>query len=277
MKLGVIGDIHGNLYALEAILADLKKQGVSRYLIAGDLIADCNYPNEVLDLIQTLDAIVIKGNREEYILEYLDGLHPEWDGLDQMASVVWTALQLTPHHVAYLRELPTQQKFIINETTLTVVHGSPFDMNEHLYEDKNQNRLLESVEFVKSDVLVCAHSHRPWQKVMKNTLVINPGAAGVHFNAQSGAEYAILELTKKGWQATHHLALYNISNFKEGMIKSSLYEVAPTWAKLIVQSIEDGFNANIEFLRKIFADYEIRGLISNEIWKEATNAWYKEK
>ena len=60
MKFGVIGDIHGNLYALKAILSDLKEKGITRYLIAGDLITDCNYPNEVLDLIQILDAIVIK-------------------------------------------------------------------------------------------------------------------------------------------------------------------------------------------------------------------------
>lgn len=106
MKYGVIGDIHGNLYALKAIIADLKKQDITKYFIAGDLIADCNYPNEVLDYIQTLDAVVIKGNREEYVLNYLDGLCPEWETLKQMSSVVWTALQLTEENISYVRRLP---------------------------------------------------------------------------------------------------------------------------------------------------------------------------
>ena len=276
MKFGVIGDIHGNLYALKAILSDLKEKGITRYLIAGDLITDCNYPNEVLDLIQILDAIVIKGNREEYVLEYLDGLHKEWEGVDQMASIVWSAKQLTPKNIAYLRSLPTQRQVKVNESLVTLVHGSPFDCNEHLYEDKEQARLKEAVDFVKSDVLVCAHSHQPWKKVLNQTLIVNPGACGVHFNTESGAEYAILELTNEGWVATHHEASYDILAFKEAMLKSSLYVMAPTWVRLIIQSIEEGFNANIKFLRNIALTYQTGSFISNDIWQEATDAWYNE-
>lgn len=277
MKFAVLGDIHGNLHALKAILSDLKSQGITKYLIAGDLIADCNYPNEVLELIQTLDAIVIKGNREEYVLEYLEGLHPEWDGVDQMASVVWTALQLTPQNISYLQSLPMQQSIEVNGTTISMVHGSPFNINEHLYEDSEPERLVETVSVVNSQVLICAHSHRPWKKIVDQTLVLNPGAAGVHFNSQSGAEYAILEVTKDRCQVTHHVALYDLASFKEEMFNSSLYEVATTWVRLIVQSIEEGFNANIEFLKGIFSSYEINGFISNEIWKQASNQWYKDK
>ena len=277
MKYGVIGDIHGNLHALKAIIRDLKKQGITNYFIAGDLIADCNYPNEVLDYIQTLDAVVIKGNREEYVLNYLDALCPEWDTLKQMSSVVWTALQLTDENISYLRRLPMMAQVEVNETLITIVHGSPFDLNEHLYPDQKQERLLEAIQSVQSDVLICAHSHRQWQKRVNETLVLNPGAAGVHFNAESGAEYAILQWTPEGWQVTHKLALYDIKAFKEDMFNSSLHELAPTWAKLIVQSIEEGFNANITFLRKIFKDYEIQGSISNEIWDKASLDWYKEE
>ncbi len=277
MKYGVIGDIHGNLYALKAIIRDLKKQGITKYFIAGDLIADCNYPNEVLDYIQTLDAVVIKGNREEYVLNYLDALCPEWDTLKQMSSVVWTAFQLTDENISYLRRLPMMAQVEVNETLITIVHGSPFDLNEHLYPDHEQERLLEAIQLVQSDVLICAHSHRQWQKRVNETLVLNPGAAGVHFNAESGAEYAILQWTPEGWQVTHKLALYDIKAFKEDMFNSSLHELAPTWAKLIVQSIEEGFNANITFLRKIFKDYEIQGSISNEIWDKASLDWYNEE
>ena len=277
MKYGVIGDIHGNLYALKAIITDLKKQGITKYFIAGDLIADCNYPNEVLDYIQTLDAVVIKGNREEYVLNYLDGLCPEWETLKQMSSVVWTALQLTEENISYVRRLPMMSQIEVNETLITLVHGSPFDLNEHLYPDQQQARLLEAIQSVQSDILICAHSHRQWQKRVNETLVLNPGAAGVHFNAESGAEYAILQWTPEGWQVTHELALYDIKAFKEDMFNSSLHELAPTWAKLIVQSIEEGFNANITFLRKIFKEYEIQGYISNEIWDKVSFDWHKEE
>ena len=60
------------------------------------------------------------------------------------------------------------------------------------------------------------------------------------------------------------------------MLKSSLYVVAPTWVRLIIQSIEEGFNANIEFLRRMATTYQTGSFISNDIWQEATDAWYNE-
>ena len=84
MRIGVLADVHGNLTALQAIIRDLKKQGIDEYIIAGDLIADCAQPNEVLSFIQSLKATVIKGNREDYVLKFLNGEHEEWNQYEQI-------------------------------------------------------------------------------------------------------------------------------------------------------------------------------------------------
>lgn len=278
MRIGVMADIHGNLNALQAIIRDLKQQGVQQYIIAGDLIADCAQPNEVLDYIKTLNATVIKGNREDYVLSFLNGEHEEWRKYEQMASVVWTANTLTKENIAYIKELSDSCVISFGEYgDISVVHGSPFHISEHLHEDIEQDRLLEAVQVCQSEVLVCGHSHRPWKKKVNQTLVLNPGAAGVHFNEQSGAEYAILSFKEGQWQSSHHIALYSLDLFKQTMFESSLYEISPTWSRLIVQSVEEGVNANINFLRSFSNTDFDDGFIENKIWKQQTLKWFNQE
>lgn len=276
MRIGVLADVHGNLTALQAIIRDLKKQGIDEYIIAGDLIADCAQPNEVLSFIQSLKATVIKGNREDYVLKFLNGEHEEWNQYEQMASVTWTAKTLTKENIEYLKGLSSLGVVSCGDYgDICVVHGSPFHISEHLYENIQQDRLLEAVLACQSEVLICGHSHCPWKKKLNQTLILNPGAAGVHFNKHSGAEYAILNFEEGEWQASHHVALYSIEDFKQTMIQSSLYGVAPTWARLIMQSIEEGFNANLNFLQTFEStDFNNNGLIENQIWNQHALKWF---
>lgn len=274
----MIADIHGNLHALKAIIKDLTEAGITEYLIAGDLIADCSQPNEVLDYIKTLNATVIKGNREEYVLSYLNGENQHWINYEQMASVVWTAKVLTKENVEYIRGLSQSHvRSFGSWGRISMVHGSPFHISEHLYEDKEQDRLREAVQACQTEVLVCGHSHRPWKKEIDQTLVLNPGAAGVHFNERSGAEYAVLSFESGKWQANHYVALYSVEDFKQTMMTSSLYDMAPTWAQLIIQSIEEGFNANINFLRSFAASDFNDGLIENAVWEQRAEEWFGSK
>lgn len=79
MKIAVLSDIHGNLTAFNAVLNDINKLDIDTFIIAGDHIVDCPQPNEVLEKIKSLNAYVIKGNREDYILNYHKGMCNEWN------------------------------------------------------------------------------------------------------------------------------------------------------------------------------------------------------
>ena len=68
MRYAVISDIHGNMDALEAVLADARKQGAEGYLFAGDYCLSLPYPEEVIDRIRKIEnAVLIRGNEEQYI------------------------------------------------------------------------------------------------------------------------------------------------------------------------------------------------------------------
>lgn len=89
MRYAVISDVHGNMDALEAVLADARKQGAEGYLFAGDYCLSLPYPEEVIDRIRKIEnAVLIRGNEEQYI-ERMRGEREEcWAG-GQMHISCW--------------------------------------------------------------------------------------------------------------------------------------------------------------------------------------------
>ncbi|MGL4338715.1 MAG: metallophosphoesterase family protein [Turicibacter sp.] len=276
MKFGIIADIHGNFQALQAIIEALREQDVNQYIIAGDLIADCAQPNEVVEFIRELDAYVIKGNREEYIQAYIEGKHPEWDDYKQMASVVWTAKALTSKNYEYLNELPNQLQIELNDLgRITMVHGSPFHTSQHLFGDKEHELLERSVRCVESEVLIVGHSHIPWKKYVESTLVFNPGSAGVHFNGVHEAEYGILTYHDNKWKGKHYTVPYDLDEVANQMVQNGLSDAANTWSRLIIQSLNEGINANILFMEKGREYRDCNGFIPNERFDELSHVWFE--
>ena len=106
MKYAVISDIHGNLAALQAVLEDARRQGVDRYLFAGDYCISGPCPDECIRTIREIPgAVVIRGNEEKY-LENLIGRDPSrWtDG--QMQVTYWTFRNMSRESLDYLLGLP---------------------------------------------------------------------------------------------------------------------------------------------------------------------------
>ncbi len=152
MKIAVLADIHGNSQALKAVIEHANNFDIDKYIIAGDHISDCPSPNETLNIIQKLDSYVIKGNREDYILNEIKSIKNEWIGLKQMESVLWTKDSLTRDHINWIDELPeTLHIKYKNTKAILLVHGSPDDQFEHLYPHKIK-RLTEVLKSIKEAI-----------------------------------------------------------------------------------------------------------------------------
>lgn len=117
MKYAILGDIHSNLEALNVVLADAKKKGVTHYVCLGDVVGYNANPVECLDIIRGLNCPVVKGNHDHYcgMDETLSGFHP------LAADVVdWTRKKLSEEQRAYLRNL----RYTTRVETFTVVHST---------------------------------------------------------------------------------------------------------------------------------------------------------
>jgi predicted phosphodiesterase len=180
-------DIHGNLTALEAVLAEAEQAGVSSYLLGGDYAAFGPWPRETAELVETLPAVVrIRGNVERWLVE-----QPEVP--ESAQSVVRPAMAaareaLGPELVDRLYGLPEQGEL----DGLLVCHGSPLsDVESFALEPQDgEERLLDGE---RERTIVFGHSHQQFRRPgPDDTLLVNPGSVGAPLDGDRRAAWALL-------------------------------------------------------------------------------------
>jgi putative phosphoesterase len=202
-KLAVFADIHGNSVALQAVLADLEAQGGADYLInLGDLAVFGPDPVGVFDLLSQYEpAFYVRGNTDRYLSE---GLYPGGPGSPSwqsqvLASFPWTAQQLGDSRLLSLDCLPTQQHLCFNDMhTILAVHGSPRSDEEGIRADTSDAELVMMLGDQRYDLLLCAHTHLPFDRVVAGRRVVNVGSIGLPFDGDPRASYAIIYLEADG-------------------------------------------------------------------------------
>jgi putative phosphoesterase len=211
MKIAVISDIHGNLFALEAVTQDLEQRGVDAVVNLGDSLSGPLLPLETAQFLMARGWLHLAGNHERQVLTGGPGI---WNASDE-----YTHAQLTPKELAWLAELaPTAM--VGREVFLC--HGIPSNDKEYLLETLERDfvrtatnvELAERLSGLDAKVILCGHSHLP--RSMRSAigqLLVNPGSVGLPaFDAtrprphvmQSGsvdASYAIVEQRRGAWLA----------------------------------------------------------------------------
>lgn len=212
MRLAVISDIHGNLPALEAVLADISTRSVDLTVNLGDCVTSPLWPGETFRALQALNLPTVRGNHDRWIQEMPDA--------DLSPAGRFTRAALQPEERQALHSLPPQ---IALTDGILAVHGTPDDDSSCLLEET-----LDDGRFVpaRRDVLaarlrtaagarvvLCGHSHRQSFVLGPNGCVIlNPGSVGCpvfadiaiapHLEHRSPhARYAILTKRNGNWDA----------------------------------------------------------------------------
>lgn len=212
MRLAVISDIHGNLAALEAVLADIKARSVDRIVNLGDCVTSPLWPKETFEALQSLSLPTVRGNHDRWIEEFAD------DKLSPAGLFARNAL--TAEQRRALHSLPSQLRL---DEAILACHGTPeSDTTCLLEETLDDGRFVPARRDVlearlasepAARVVLCGHSHR--QAVVQgpgDRLVLNPGSVGCPVFADlpiavklehrsPHARYAILTNRNKRWQA----------------------------------------------------------------------------
>lgn len=106
MIYALIGDIHGNLSALEAVLEDIKKRGIDNIISVGDIVGLGPHPSECLDLIIKNNVHAVAGNAEEYVKFGADAFYYLKNPQDRYDNAVWTKSQLREDQIEFINNLP---------------------------------------------------------------------------------------------------------------------------------------------------------------------------
>ena len=180
MRYAVIADIHGNLEALQAVLADIKEQKCTHVVCLGDVVGYGANPKECLDIIRGMNIPVVKGNHDEYI-----GVDVNPDGFNDAAAeaVTWSRAQLTEDDRKWLREL----KYFRLVGNFSIVHAT-LDAPQrwgYVFE-----KLEAAASFTYQNTQVCffGHTHVP-VAFIRDTGV--RGGTYSKFRVEAGKKYFV--------------------------------------------------------------------------------------
>lgn len=174
--LGVIADIHANLPALEAVLADLDRRGITRIVNLGDCVSGPFWPRETAELLMARDFPTVRGNHDRWMAEE--------DPAEMSRTDRYASAQLTEKQRAWLAALPMTLTF----GDAFLFHARPTDDNHYLLEEVIGERLLpapaELVEHrlagLPHPLMLCGHSHLPSiVSLASGATVLNPGSVGL--------------------------------------------------------------------------------------------------
>ncbi len=209
MEIAVLGDIHGNSWALRAVLGDLQRRGIRKAVNLGDSLYGPLDPAGCADLLMSVNWLdSLKGNQDRLILA------GDAEGNPTLGLV---RKSLSPAHMGWLEEQPPS---LVLLDALYCCHGSPGSDEEYLLEDVSSGRaelrpcsgILDSLKGVDQKVVLCGHTHLPRVMRCGGRLLVNPGSVGlpaydddspahVMENGSPEARYAILEQGGAGWDA----------------------------------------------------------------------------
>ncbi|MDQ6693680.1 MAG: metallophosphatase family protein [Chloroflexota bacterium] len=212
----IFSDIHANIQALEAVLADISHRGLDSNLYClGDLVGYGTSPNEAIEVIQRRAIPCLMGNYDLGVGNNSDDCgcaykDPVSEALGKR-SIAWSNAHTTEANKAFLRALPARIPLQLGDLKVMLVHGSPRRVNEYLYEDRPDASLERLLSMVASDVLVCGHTHIPYHRVLPSGRhVINEGSVGKPKDGDPRACYVVMQATGEELQVEFVRVPYDI-------------------------------------------------------------------
>lgn len=179
--IGFLSDVHGNLAALNAVLAELERLDVKRLYVAGDLLLGGDQPLEVWHRLQALGATCTRGP-SDMALASVDpsSLVPIDEGQRRQARLFAETRAAIGDLVAErLRRLPEQQRIpLVDGREVLMMHGSPADANREIDHDLSDDEVLALLDDDPADIIVCGATHVPFQRTVSEYHIVNVGSVG---------------------------------------------------------------------------------------------------
>ncbi len=210
-RLAILADLHGNLPALEAVLADMASLGVDHVVVAGDVINWGPFSAQVTERVLTEGWAVIRGNNEFYLLDHDTPRAPaEWNNPAQYPMLPWLKRQMPASQYAQIAAWPdTLSLRFPDAPPLRVSHGTPRSPWEPIYSLMSDDQIIPLLEDVEESTLIVGHTHLPMERRVGRWHILNPGAVGLPLDGDPTASYMLLDSAGDGWRPTFRRVLFD--------------------------------------------------------------------
>lgn len=220
MRFAAIADVHGNYLALEAVLADIRAQHITRIINLGDMASGPLDARRTMDMLMALDAVHVLGNHDRYLI----GKKPEdmgpWDRP--------VHAQLDTHHLDWLRSIPATR---VLQDAVYLCHATPANDETYWLETvqadgtvrlSSRDTIEQAAKGITQPLILCGHTHIPRAvRLSDGRMIVNPGSVGlpgyrdivpfphVMEAGSPDARYAILERRAGQWHVTFRHVPYD--------------------------------------------------------------------
>ena len=247
MDIAVFSDIHSNYIALQTCFEYCITKGITNFLLLGDYVTDCPYPQKTMEILkimkQHFNCVFIRGNREEYLLNYQKKGEQGWKDGSASGSLLYTYENLTVRDLNFFRTMPIYGAFTNgNYPGFEYCHGSPTDCSELLFRDKRNTR--RTLSNLKTDILVHGHNHVQEVYEYRGKKSVNPGSIGIPWYHGGKTQFIIMHGDGRFWETECLQLEYDRAQLLKDFESSGLMERAPAWAALTMHTIRTGVDLN---------------------------------
>jgi putative phosphoesterase len=197
MRIAIISDIHGNLTALDAVLADLRQQKPDVVFHGGDLPYGGSHPAEVIDCIVAEGWMGVMGNTDEMLWDTsaraaleasAPKLKPLFKALFDLCGPA-TRKMIGESRLAWLRALPAELRL----ENLALMHASPGNLWRAPMDTADDAELQNAYRPLKAEIVVYCHIHRPFIRKIGNMTVCNTGSVGSPYDGDPRSSYLMID------------------------------------------------------------------------------------
>jgi predicted phosphodiesterase len=234
-RLALISDIHANLPALRAVLADIdERANFDAIYHLGDLVGYAPWPNEVVALLRERAIPGIAGNYDSTVATGYKhcGCRADTQQEEELShlSFEWTNTHVTPETKKYLGSLPFRADIRslgghLSGPTVTLVHGSQTLNTVYVTEDRSNaflEKMAKDLGARPEDVICFGHTHKPWQRVVEGVQFINTGSVGRPKDGDPRACYVSLGMDGSGARVEFVRVAYEVEEAARAIRENGL-------------------------------------------------------
>jgi putative phosphoesterase len=212
MRVAFISDIHGNAIALDAVLNDINKKAVDRIFVLGDICFKGPEPKRSLDLLRSINAEIIKGNAEEWMVRGIREEEVSPAAFEMMKKERdWGFNQLDEDSIQYLKNLPSELKVQLGNVKIHAFHATPSNLFKMVQPFESDEVLKEKLMINDADIYLYAHIHKPFIRYINGKCFINTGSVGMPFDGMQKASYVLLDIEEDYFHTTLVRVGYDVS------------------------------------------------------------------
>ncbi len=226
MKIALIGDVHANLPALDAVLAHAREQKAKAIWNSGDLVGYGAFPEEVVQQLQGDDILNTIGGFDDQVLRFKKRKE-RWrrkKSLEEYLTLEWTYGQLSKKSRKYLRFLSREMRMTVKGQRVLLTHGCPGHGGKNIGPNEPPEALVGLARKVGANLIVCGRTHKPFARQVDGVWFINPGSVGLPVDGDPRAHYSLLQIGPNEVQVQHHRVDYDVEQMVAAIRENRLPE-----------------------------------------------------